>query len=355
MINDDYKLSCLKKYGKNSISFLTLINNLPTYTGNWEGYISYYYCARTAVVLGDPIVPFESLRTAIKDFKQSFSQRGIHICIFSCTKKIIDTLEKENFKGIYIGSEAVVDLNKFNISGNKNWKIRSSVNYARKKNMIVEEYNPYFSKSRCIENEIKNVSENWCKMKMIPKPEFMLGKNDFTKSYNTRYFICKHDNKTLGYINYYPILSKNDLYLDHARRDMNSPRGIIDFLMVESFKKLRDEGIKKVYIGLSPFSFFSSEYKLDSIIDNNLFNFSKHLFKLFYPTKSEFFFKNKYATEWEPNYLYFHPKYSMRMIISLANSFYAGGFLALLLKKTRYFLGKKREKSIGFRLFGVVV
>ena len=137
---ENYRIECLKKYGKSALSFLTLSDSLSIFRGKWDGYIAYRESLKTAVVLGDPIVPTDSLRQTVRDFKDEFSSKKVHICFVACTKKVIDVLQQEGFKDIYVGCEAIVDLSKFNISGNKKWCIRSSVNYAKRNGMTVEEY-----------------------------------------------------------------------------------------------------------------------------------------------------------------------------------------------------------------------
>ncbi|HEC91673.1 MAG TPA: DUF2156 domain-containing protein [Candidatus Atribacteria bacterium] len=331
----DYRRYCLKRYGKNSISFLTLSRDLSIFSKEWEGYIPYHKSLNTIIVPSDPIVSKESLRIAIRDLKDYFSSKNIHICLFACTGRITDVLEEEGFEGIYLGKEAIVELKKFSISGNKKWNIRSSINYAKKNGMVVEEYNISSGRSPYIEEELKKISDDWCRMKKIPKPTFIEGELDF-KNEEIRYFTCKYGDKIVGYANYYPIMGTNNYYLDHTRRIINSPRGVIDYILVESFKKLEMEGVDKIYIGLVPFSFYSSKYRFGSIRSNILFVFSKRLLEFFYPTKSEYFFKKKYATDWESNYFYCYPKFSMKIFLSLLNLFYKGGMPSLILNKIKH-------------------
>ena len=333
MQNNDteFKIKCLKKFGKNPLSFLTISEDFSLFRSNWEGYIAYKNSFKTAIVLGNPIVPDDSLNSALHDLKKWSKQKGIHICFFACSNHKKDIFLKEGFKCIYIGKEAVVDLNKFTISGNKNWKIRSSINYAKKNEMHVIEYKLDNERSENIEKNIRMISDDWRKMKKIPEPSFGIGKIDFRND-GSRYFICLQKEKTIGYINYYPIYGQNCYYLDHTRRSINSPRGTMDLLIVKSFEKLKSEGINKVYIGLSPFS-FPSDFSIKSPLKLSLFNILRQIFEIFYPMKSEFFFKDKYATEWEPNYFFYYPHLSMRMIISFVQSFYEGGLGALILKK----------------------
>ena len=88
----DYRIECLQKYGKNSLSFLTLADSLSSFRGKWDGYIAYKELLKTALVLGDPIVSEGSLKQAIRDLKDEFSSKKVHICLVACTENVIDVL-----------------------------------------------------------------------------------------------------------------------------------------------------------------------------------------------------------------------------------------------------------------------
>jgi len=338
--NHQFKpISCLKKYGINSLSFLTLSDSLTTHRGAWNGYIAYKSFLKSSTILGDPIVPDSQIEEAITDLKEKLLAKKYHINFFLCTEKSIDILKRNGFVCFYVGMEGVVHLKKFTISGRKKWKIRSSVNYAKSNNMTVEEYK-YSQKKRSkeIENDITSVAKQWCRLKKTPEFSFAFGHVNFNDYNGVRYFVCKHNGKIVGFISYYPIFGQNGYYLDLTRRGLHSPRGTIDYLIVKSFETLKKEGTEKIYIGFSPFSFLSYENSINSRFYSNLFLFTKPVFEYCYPAESEFFFKKKFATGWEPNYVVFYPRVSVRNMLSLINSIYEGGIAAFIIAKLKYFI-----------------
>lgn len=333
----DYRLSCLKKHGDNALSFLTLSDSLKDHRGPWEGYVAYKVFFKSATVLGDPIVPDNSVGNAINDFKKYFLSKKYHINFFLCTDKAIDVLRHEGFRCFYVGMEGVVDLNKFTISGGKKWSIRSSVNYAKRNNMTVEEYKyTVNNRSEKVENEIISVSEEWCKIKKTYEFSFAFGHVGFDNYEGIRYFVCRYKGKIVGFVSYYPIFGVNGYYLDLTRRGLHAPRGTIDYLLVQSFETLKKEGTEKIYIGFSPFSYLDYSCSINSRFYTNLFTFFKPFFEFFYPAKSEFFFKEKFATDWEPNYVVFYPRVSIRNLLSLIHSICDGGLASLVIHKSRY-------------------
>lgn len=337
----DHRISCLEKYGTNSLSFLTLSDSLSTHRGSWEGYIAYKVYFKSAVILGDPIVPDNSISNAISDLKKNLSSKKYHIVFFLCTDKTINVLQRERFKCFYVGMEGVVDLGKFTISGRKKWSIRSSVNYAKRNNMIVEEYKYNTNKrSQEVENDILSISKEWCRMKKVPEFSFAFGHVDFDNFDGIRYFVCKHNGKIVGFVSYYPIYGINGYYLDLTRRGPYAPRGTIDYLLVKSFETLKNEGTEKIYLGFSPLSYLSHSCSINSQIYTNLLTLFKPFFEFFYPAKSEFYFKKKFAIEWEPNYIVFYPKISFRNLLSLIHSICEGGLASFVIQKSKYSMGR---------------
>lgn len=341
-INDKTtRLSYLKRYGNNSLSYLTYSNDLSFFNGKWEGYIAYKKYFNTAVVLGDPIVSEESLSKAVREFRKTCSSQNIHTCFFLCTNQTVQTLLNEGYKGFLVGQEAVVDLNTFTTSGKKGWGIRSSINYAQKHHMIVEEYQFKKKRSSIIENELNRITQDWCKIKKMSEFNFAFGHVDFETSDDVRYFICRYKGKIVGFLTYFPIYGLQSYYLDLSRREINAPRGTIDLLFVNSFEILKSEGVKKIYVGYSPIP-----YQSNSIHSSNLFNCFKPFLEFFYPARSEFFFKKKYATEWQPNYFFYSPRISIRMLFALVHSIYEGGLASIFLHKIKHSL----EKSLLFNI-----
>lgn len=330
----DKRKSDLKKYGSSSLSYLTLSKDLSSFSGDsWKGYFAYKEFMKSAVILSDPVVQEGKINAAVKDLISFFSKNKKHIAFFLATDRIVEILRTNGFKTFYFGKEAVVDLDKFDISGKKGWSIRSSVNFAKRNNMTVEEYNYKEMRDLNIEKGIKKVSDEWCKTKKEPELDFAFGHVNFDEYKEIRYFICKYECRIVGFITYYPIYGINSYYLDMTRRSMDSPRGVIDFLHVESFNILKKEGVKKIFIGLAPMSFFNSNSNTENNKFPNLLFFFKPLFEIIYPAKSELFYKKKFATDWESNYICFYPRVSIRSLFSLCHAVYNGGLGGLLIYK----------------------
>jgi phosphatidylglycerol lysyltransferase len=247
-------------------------------------------------------------------------------------------LKHHGFKGFCFGQEALINLQKFNLNGKKKSSIRSSVNHSIKNHLQVEEYNHITNKSLDIEQSILNISQEWCSLQNMPELNFAFGHVSFDMYPDARYFICKDKKKIVGFLNYYPIFDKQSYYLDLTRRRVNSPRGTIDFLIVKSIEQLKNENIQSIYIGGSPLYYQFINSSINTPFITNLFSLLKESFEFFYPTKSEFFFKKKYAPDWEPYFIYYYPRFNIRIFLAIIDAIYNGGIASMALYKIKNFL-----------------
>ncbi|MCG2827519.1 MAG: DUF2156 domain-containing protein, partial [Thermoplasmatales archaeon] len=153
-----------------------------------------------------------------------------------------------------------------------------------------------------------------------------------------RYFIAFNDENVKAFAVYNPIYARKSYYLDLNRRRRNAPNGTMELLFSESFKKLKQEGTNRIYLGLSPFSNMQAMGKNNKLL-TKLMGFLFNHFDFFYPAKSEYFFKQKFSTGWEKRYLCYYPKLSLRMIYAIFLTFCPGG-----LKKIVFYKLKRRLK-----------
>jgi len=67
----------------------------------------------------------------------------------------------------------------------------------------------------------------------------------------------------------------------------------------------------------------------------------KPIFEIFYPAKSEYFFKKKYATDWEPFYIFYYPRLNIRIFLAIINAIYNGGIAGLFVHKLKLLFMRK--------------
>lgn len=322
----------LRKYGRTSSSYLTLNKDIKYFTTNsLDGYIGYVEHVGVAVAF-EPVCSSAHTPDLILEFKSFCIKNKLKICFFGSTEEGCKIFEECGFKTLYIGSEPFVALDKFTTAGNKMGSIRRGINHAKRVGIHVEECFP--ADDDKVKEELHAVTKDWLLTKRMPELAFMVGGISFGMR-DRRYFVAGRANELVAFAVYNPIYTEKSYYLDLNRRMRNAPNGAMELLFVESFEKLKQEGIGRIYLGLSPFSNPKARGKENRLLSPKLMGFLYEHFDFFYSTKSEYFFKQKFSTGWEKRYLCYYPKLSLRMIYAIFLSFCPGGLRKLISHKIK--------------------
>ncbi|MBU4189875.1 MAG: DUF2156 domain-containing protein [Candidatus Thermoplasmatota archaeon] len=326
-------MECLRKHGRTSSSYLTLNKNIKYFIpDSFDGYVGYVEYVNTVVAL-EPVCSDAHVSEIIHGFKSFCIKNKKHICFFGCTEETREIFETEKFKTLYIGSESFVSLDKFTTAGGRMASVRRGINHARHANIRVKECFP----DDKVKEGMHAVTKDWLKTRATPELKFMIGDLSFDLP-DKKYFIAFNDEKIKAFAVYNPIYARKSYYLDLNRRRRNAPNGTMELLFSESFKRLKQDEVDRIYFGLSPFSNMPAMGKNNKLL-TKLMGFLFNHFDFFYPAKSEYFFKQKFSTGSEKRYLYYYPKLSLRMIYAIFLAFCPDG-----LKKMVSYKLKRRLK-----------
>ncbi|MEW6070032.1 MAG: DUF2156 domain-containing protein, partial [Candidatus Thermoplasmatota archaeon] len=304
-------------------------------THSINGYVGYVEHANVAVVLGDPICSDEQAHQLIYEFKSFCKKNKWHTCFFGCAEKELENFKDCGFKILYIGSEPFVALDKFTATGSKMQSVRRGINHAKRAGVCIEEHSYANDK---IKVELDAVTKDWLYTKRMPELSFMVGRLSFEP--DKKYFIASKNGIAIAFAVYNPIYTTKSYYLDLNRRIRTAPNGTMEYLLVESFEKLKHEGAQRVYLGLSPFSNIQDIANNNNPFINRLMSFLYENFDFFYSTKSEYFFKQKLSTGYERRYMCYYPRISLRMLYAIFLAFCPGGVKEMISYKLRRALGR---------------
>ncbi len=119
-----------------------------------------------------------------------------------------------------------------------------------------------------------------------------------------RYFIAERENQVIGFLTYTPVYARQGVYLDLMRRGPETPPGTMDLLLTESFRLLRESGVRWATMGMSPLanvanSSISQSDRLAWLL-NQIYQHGKAV----YSFKQLHDFKQKFQPHlWESKYL----------------------------------------------------
>ena len=297
--------SICKRYGHSPLSYLTLNPRLSHFTRpGADGYIAWGKAGRTAVALTDPITSVEDLEGLTGAFRMDCEARDEHVVFFGATGRFDRELVRLGYHRYILGRDAVLDAAGFSLKGNRMQNIRRGCNHARNVGLEAFELKGGSGADMKAFHEIHDISRKWLRLKRTPEIEHIVWKLDSVPNPDLRYFIARSSDRLEAFVTFNPIYPTGDWYLDLTRRRVDAPNGVLDYLIVESLKVLRAEGMRKLYLGMVPDPKIHRQMYPGQRIMKGMMRLGAQFSDLLYPVKSEHFFKEKYQPRWKENFIF---------------------------------------------------
>ena len=291
----------LTKHGKEALYYFKLKEDKSTFIYK-DTLIAYKIRSGDVIVLGDPVGPGYEIQEAISKFDEFCTQHGWKLCFFQCSKHYLSHFENTGFTRIKIGSEAIVDLENFNLIGPKKKDFRNRIRKLEKLGFFTKLYTGNISDQLFARLQI--ISNEWLDEPNRVERGFSLGY--FSRKYIADSQIMTVENEggeIIAFINLIPSYQEGQMTIDLMRKAKNAPSGIMDYLFVQAILELQTLGYSSLSLGLTPMSGFQAgeEISLAELAVNSIFKRLNFLFNY----EGLKVFKDKFATSWEPKFLAF--------------------------------------------------
>jgi phosphatidylglycerol lysyltransferase len=302
----------VERYGRTSLARMTLFEDKAYYCSPGGSVIAYAAHNGAAVALGDPIGPPTDAPQAIAGFK-SFCARNDWIPAFYQTQPdYLEHYTTAGFMNLNIGSEAIVDVTSFTLSGNVNKGLRSANNRMVKLGYRSAVLHPPLSQFQL--TELRAISDTWLSHMHGSEKRFSLGW--FDEAYlqsGPIMVVYSPEDHLVAFANIVSEYQRNEITID-LMRYIPGEHGIMDFMFVSLFEWAAREGYASFNLGLSALSGMG-EHPEDPNIERALHYIYEHV-NQFYNFKGLHAFKSKFHPRWAPRYL-IYPKAAALPAIAL--------------------------------------
>ncbi len=295
--------SLLKKYGGEVDDHFKLWppDKLYYFSKDNKAFLAYGVKYGVAVCLFDPIGPYSSIDKLLAEFKEYCAEHNLTIVIMQTTNKYAKLYRKYGLRSILIGSDAMIDIEKFLSETIRNKYFRNINNRFTDGGYKVVTHMPPHDKK--LIKELQAISDDWLKLPHHKEWQFLTGR--FTEDYLKDlplYVLRDKKGKGTAFASGLPTYRDKTASIDLIRRRRNSLPNSIDYLLIGIMRSLKEHnGHKYFNIGLSP---IDARYFADSA--------SEHFLILLYRSSQSWVgfrglhqFKSKYKPEWEPRYVFY--------------------------------------------------
>ena len=310
------RMNYIRTYGSHCMSFSTIQPGMEFFDVPNKGFIAFKKRWGSQMVLSDPICHEDDREAVISAYLEKYPNSAF-IQITEPIARLIH--EKFGFYATQFGIETVIDLEKWRISGKKKQILRTSINQAKKRGIVIRE-NPE-------ETRHHELSKEWIATRKTKNREisFLIRPMVMDHEEETRKFFAYQDDELIGFAFFDPIYKDGEIvsYVPNISRFSHKFRqGIFYSLMTHAIETFKKEGFKEVNLGLSVMvlgdEFEASESKLLKRIGRFIF----YHFNFLYNFKGVAFTKSRFrgkANRFYSAHKYYFPAVKLLTLFKISN------------------------------------
>jgi phosphatidylglycerol lysyltransferase len=296
----------VEKYGNSALDYFKYYPDKLFYFQN-NGFVAYKIQNNYAIVLELPVCKndFDMLNT-LKGFEKFARQNNLRTFYFRVPENSLEWFRSLQKKALFIGQEAVLNLETFSLSGSKMHPLRNAINKSKKLGYTSHVYPPPIKDG--LIQKLKQVSDEW--LKKPGKKETIFSQGMFLPELLKETTVLTIENleeKVVAFLNIIPDFVKGEGTYDLIRTADDAPTGIIYFLLTETFGNFKQQGIFKVNMGLVAFAGISEPKNMSE----RSIKFALESLKPLNHLKGQYLFKDKFNPKWVNKYLVYDSEFDL--------------------------------------------
>jgi len=302
-----------------------------------EGFIAYRTLGRFLIAYSDPVCTPGQERRLLAAFLSHAADQDRDVVLYQISASMIPVAHDFGFSFFKLGEEGIVDLNRFDLRGNKAKKWRNALNRVEKAGgrfeILREE-----SLSAALP-ELRAVSDAWLETKHGAEKGFSIGR--FDEAYLARFpcaVVTDAGGRIIGFANILAAGNGEEITVDLMRYrpealEQSGLGDVIEYLFVRIMLYGKEAGYARFNLGMAP---------LSSVGDLRWARFFERLAHLFFRHGEHWFnfqglrrFKERFDPVWEPRYMAYPKPWDWPAAVTSTAVLIAGGWPALLFDRRR--------------------
>jgi phosphatidylglycerol lysyltransferase len=287
--------------------FKTYRDKLLFLPENLNAFIAYQTAGNFAVVLEDPVAGnSEDMKQCIRLFDVFCYENSLKPVYYRVPEESLPIYRSLSKKSLFLGQEAVVDLQTFTLDGGKNKALRNAIHKVTDRSYKSSLHLPPVKDG--LMQKLKAVSDEWLHSTRRKEIIFSQGMFDWNELKNQTIITVENtEEKVVAFLNIIPDYASGEGTYDLIRKTNDAPNGVLDFLITELFSHLKSQGLLRVNLGFAPMSGIDDPHtfpeKSMKIAYERIRSFSHY--------KGLRTFKEKFFPEWYNKYLIYSNDYDL--------------------------------------------
>jgi len=272
-----------------------------------KAFVAYRISGNFAVVLENPVAENAAeMKACIAEFDQYCYESGMKSIYYRVPEESLEIYKQLKRKSLFMGQEGVVDLSTFKLEGGARKPMRNAINKVIDRGFKATIHEAPVKDG--ILQKIKSVSDEWLEDMERSEIIFSQGMFDWAElKQQTIITVENAEEKIVAFLNIIPDFAPNEATYDLIRKTADAPNGVMDFILVELFKYLKEKQIRYVNLGFAPMSGLDDPHTFPE----KSMKFAYEKIRSFSHYKGLRDYKEKFDPTWYNKYLIYQHDYDL--------------------------------------------
>jgi lysyl-tRNA synthetase class 2 len=291
----------VRAHGRDTLSFFKLrADKHYFFNQDRTAFVGYRIENGVLLLSGDPVGPSQTFPRLLSDLRAFADARGLKLGAVGASEALCGLYESLGLRTIYLGDEAIIELQRFSLEGRPIRKVRQSVTRLTKAGFAAELHRLGELEETTLA-EVERVIE--LGRQGAPERGFSMAMDtiDCERSEETLVVLARDgDGAVRGVLHFVPVYGRAAVSLSFMRRDPATPNGLTEFLVARGAELLRERGVEEMSLNFAAFArwMHSPERPRERWLGKLV-----ALGNPFFQIESLYRFNAKFFPRWEPRYL----------------------------------------------------
>jgi lysyl-tRNA synthetase, class II len=291
----------VRAHGSDTLSFFKLRSDQQYFfSRDRAAFVGYRVENGVMLLSGDPVGPPEAICPLLAQLQEFAEARGLKLGAVGASERLRPHYEQLGLRTLYLGDEAIVELERFSLEGRPIRKVRQSVTRLTKAG-----YRAELREVRGLEPatiaEIEWVLERG--REGAPERGFSMAMDSLAGRHcdETLVVLARDSEGAIrGVLHFVPVYGRPAVSLSFMRRDPETPNGLTEFLVARGAELLRERGLRELSLNFATFAkWMHSPARRHERVLGKLVALGNPFFQI----ESLYRFNAKFFPRWEPRYL----------------------------------------------------
>lgn len=290
----------IRQHGRDTLSFFKLRSDKHLFFGHdGRAFVGYRVEAGVLLLSGDPVGPPECFADLLLQVRAFARARGLKLGAVGASQRMLPLYEGLGLQTIYLGDEAVIEVERFSLEGRPIRKVRQSVSRLTKAG-----YTSELKTFRSLDRETLKAIEHVLELGRQGAPErgFSMAMDSIRgeREEDTLFVLARDEQQQIrGVLHFVPCYGRPAVSLSFMRRDPATPNGLTEFLVTEAVVHLRERGLEEMSLNFATAARFM--HSPENAFEKAVGKLAKKLNRQF-QIESLYKFNAKFFPRWEPRY-----------------------------------------------------